>query len=288
MARHVRGLARRAAPRRPRPDRRGERADRRNRRALPRAVPRDPSRRPRGVDPRRGDPRGRRGRQPAVLARPDARRHRHRSHRARAAGGADEVRRARRADPRDRLRGRRRRAHDHQLRQPADRGTAGDHAGGVHRRSGHVGDAPASGGPGRDARRVPRWARRGRTVHAGVPPHRTRRARVVVQRQRRRGPRRRRSAALRAGRDARHHPAQGGRGGDRVPGVPRQADRSPQPRHVRRAAGAVTRTSSPARAGRQRHLAGHRQLQAGERQPGTRCRQRADRAVLRAPAGGDP
>ena len=109
-------------PGRPRPHRRGERADRRDRRAVPRAVPRDPSRRTRGVDPRRGDPRGRRGRQPAVLARPDARRHRHRSHRARAAGSADEVRRARRADPRDRLRGRRRRAHDHELRQPADRG----------------------------------------------------------------------------------------------------------------------------------------------------------------------
>ena len=38
-------------------DRRGERADRRDRRTVPRAVPRDPSRRARGVDPRRGDPR---------------------------------------------------------------------------------------------------------------------------------------------------------------------------------------------------------------------------------------
>ena len=38
-----------------------------------------------------------------------------------------QVRRARRADPRDRLRGRRRRAHDDQLRQPADRSAAGHH-----------------------------------------------------------------------------------------------------------------------------------------------------------------
>ena len=37
--------------------------------------------------------------------------------------------------------------------------------------------APASGGPGRDARRVPRGASRRRAVHAGVPPHRARRAR---------------------------------------------------------------------------------------------------------------
>ena len=182
-----------------------ERAHGRDGRAVPRAVPRDPSRRPRGVDPRRRDPRGRRGRHPAVLARADARRHRHRSHRARAPGGPDEVRRARRADPRDRLRGRRRRADDHELRQPADRGVAGRHARGVHRRPRPVGDAPASGGPGRDARHLPRGARRGRTVHARVPPHRTGRAHRVVPRQRRRGPRRGGSAAVRPGRDARHH-----------------------------------------------------------------------------------
>ena len=210
----------------------GERADRRDRRALPRAVPRDPSRRARGVDPRRGDPRRRRGRQPAVLARPDARRHRHRSHGARAAGSTGEVRRARGADPRDRLRGRRRRAHDHDATSA--------------RRSRRLlgitpeeyiddpelwVDAPASGGPGRDARRIPRGARRGRTVHAGVPPDRhatvascgsatapswstTRPAKPLY----------------RAGRDARHHPAQGGRGADRLPRVPRQADRPPEPR----------------------------------------------------------
>ena len=46
--------------------------------------------------------------------------------------------------------------HDHDLRQPADRGVARDHAAGVHRRPGPVDDAPASGRPGRDARHVPR------------------------------------------------------------------------------------------------------------------------------------
>ena len=83
----------------------------------------------------------RRGRQPAVLARPDARRHGLGAHGARAAGGADEVRRARRADPRDRLRRRRRRADVDELRQPADRGVPGHHARGVHRRSRPVGDS---------------------------------------------------------------------------------------------------------------------------------------------------
>ena len=62
VARHARGLARRDASRRPRPHRRGERAERGDGRAVPRAVPGDPSRRTGGLDPRRGDPRRRRGR----------------------------------------------------------------------------------------------------------------------------------------------------------------------------------------------------------------------------------
>ena len=59
-----------------------------------------------------------------VLARPDARRHRRSSARERSSTRPHEVRGAGRADPGDRLHRHRRRAHDHDVREPTDRGAA--------------------------------------------------------------------------------------------------------------------------------------------------------------------
>jgi PAS domain S-box-containing protein len=94
-------------------------------------------------------------------------------------------------------------------------------------------------------RRSPPTSRdeRRRTVHVGVPPDRTRRARAVVQRQRRR--RARRGGAPLFVQGVMLDITQRKEAEEEIAflALPRQADRPPQPRHVRRAVGAVARPS---------------------------------------------
>ena len=190
---------------------------------------------------------------------------------------------ARRTDPGGRVPGSRRREQGQHLRQPADHGPAGHRTGGLAGRSVLLAQPRprrrhrprVAGVRGRlsDTRppepRIPDGAR-GRHDQvgdgAGVPDRRRRRRTVADP-----------------GRHLRHHAAQDGRGGDRVPGVPRQADRSAEPCVVRGDARERARPCPSFRPRRRRLVPGPGQLQARERLVGTpRRRPVAD------PAGGAP
>ena len=155
---------------------------------------------------------------------------------ARPAGGADEVRGARRTDPGDRLHRRSRRAHDHHVREPADRTVAGLHPARLHDRSRPLDLDAASRRPGRRRRDLPARTRVRRTVRVRVPPGRQGRERRLVPRLGDRAAGRRGPPPVHPGRDAGHHRAQGRRGTDRLPRLPRQAHRPVEPGDVRRAA----------------------------------------------------
>ncbi len=204
------------------------------------------------------------------------------------AGGADQVRGARGADPRHRLHGSRRRSLDHHVREPADRVPPRVHARGVRGRLRSLGPHAPSRRPRGDPRRVRTGARRGRSVRPGVPAHRAGRARALVPRQRDRAARPAGAPPTGAGRDARHHRAEGGRGADRVPRLPRQTDGTPEPCHVRRTAGPRPEPGSADERGRRRDQRRPGRLQAGERLARTRRRRRTDRSARRQAARGHP
>ena len=227
-------------------------------------------------------------RQPHLLAGHHAQHHRADRRAARPAPSAEHVRRAGRADPRDRLPGRDRRGVDHRVRLAADHPPARRDARGVDRRQQAV--------VGDDARRRSRAGdRRGRTrhrvrraLHGRVPHDRPRRPREVVPGHRGDAPRRRGQPRLHARRDARHHRAARGRGASHLPRLPRQPDGHAQPRDVRRAARALARPRAPGRSRRRGARARHRQLQARQRLARPRGRRPADPAGRAAPAGRDP
>ena len=242
--------------------------------ALPRTGWRD--------DPRRGPP-GLDRRSRAVPGR-HAPRHDRASGRPRGAlRGRGEVPGTRRADPRRRLPGSRRREQGQHLREPPGDRAARDRSAGVagrslllaqpHPRGRHRPGVAGVRGRLQQPRpaepRVPDAAR-GRHGEVG--------AGAGVS-DRRRG----REAVADPGRDLRHHRAQARRGADRVPGLPRQADRPAEPGALRGDARERPRAGAPARPGRRRALLGPGQLQAGERLARTPGRRRAA-----GPAGGTP
>ena len=281
MVGRLRDLGAAHRPGGPRPRRGRLRGEPSHRRPVPRDLSGRARRRPDRVDPRRRRADPRRGRHAPVLAGDDARRHRAHDGAAEPGRGAIEVRGARGADPRDRLRRPRRRVDAHDLREPPDRGDPRLHAAAVHRRPRSVvGDAP-SGRPRDGARDLRARPRRRRAVHVRVPARRTGRARGVVPRQRGRPARIGRPAGADPGRHARHHRAASRRGAARVPRLPRQPHGPAEQGDVRRAARARPRPRPEARPRRRRGHRRRRQLQARQRLARTRGRRRADH-----PAGG--
>ena len=239
------------------------------------------------MDPRGLRPDPRRGRRTRLLARPDARRFGVRAGPARPAGGADQVRGARRTDPGDRLHRRSRRAHDHHVREPADRTVAGLHPARLHDRSRPLDLDAASRRPGRRRRDLPARTRVRRTVRVRVPPGRQGRERRLVPRLRDRLARRRGPPPVHPGRDVGHHRTQGRRGADRLPRLPRQAHGPVEPGDVRRAARAHDGPRPAQRPGRRGRVRGPRRLQAGERLARPRHRRPAHRAPGRPPPRSD-
>ena len=100
-------------------------------------------------------------------------------------------------------------------------------------------------------------------------------------------PRRRGARPVHPGRDVGHHRAQGRRGTDRLPRLPRQAHRPVEPGDVRRAARALDGPRPAQRPGRRRRVRGPRRLQAGERLARPRHRRPAHRAPGRPPPRSD-